>query len=101
MSSRSRRRGIERHSGELTMSTQTTAAPRTGPGIEAAPGQRFVIYDADWRMYEGFLELFKERVRLTYDRGRLELMSPSFAHESAGAILGRLVETLAEELNLP
>jgi Uma2 family endonuclease len=83
------------------MSTQAPAAPSAGPKIEVAPGQRFVVYDADWRMYEQFLDLLGNHVRLTYDRGRLELMSPSYAHESAGAILGRLVETLAEELNLP
>ena len=39
-------------------------------------------------------------IRLTYDRGDLEFMAPSFNHERCAGRLGRLVETLAEELDI-
>lgn len=57
----------------------------------------------DWRMYTRFLHLFAERpgYRLTYDRGRLEIMSPLPEHESGVTFLGRLAITLTEELDLP
>ena len=46
---------------------------------------------------------FAERpgVRLTYDRGTLELKILSHEHESYGYLMGRIVDTLTEELGLP
>ncbi len=64
-------------------------------------GQRFVFDNASWALYQSLLTGSGDRVRLTYDRGKLELMSPSFEHETAGAVLGRLIGVLAEELNQP
>jgi Uma2 family endonuclease len=57
----------------------------------------------DWRTYARLLRVFAERpsLRLTYDRGVLEIMSPLHEHESDGRFLGRLVVTLTEELSLP
>src|SRR5437016_14392632 len=46
-------------------------------------------------------ELADRGVLLTYDRGNLELMAPSFRHESLSAILGRFIEILTMELNIP
>ena len=40
-------------------------------------------------------------VRLTYDRGELEIMSPSLEHDDDSSILGRMVGILTEELDLP
>jgi Uma2 family endonuclease len=61
------------------------------------------LSDVDWRTYSRFLRLFENRpgYRLTYDRGELEIMSPSFVHDSADRILFRMVVTLTEELGLP
>lgn len=39
-------------------------------------------------------------MRLTYDRGLLEIRMPSDPHETYKKLLGRLVEALTEELNL-
>jgi Uma2 family endonuclease len=64
--------------------------------------QRFVLYNVGWQGYEAMLQLVGDRpVRLTYDRGNLELMSPSKKHEKNKGLLGRLVETLTEELEIP
>lgn len=64
---------------------------------------RILIDNVDWRSYTRFLYLFAERpsYRLTYDRGRLEIMSPLPLHERGANILGRLAITLTEELGQP
>jgi Uma2 family endonuclease len=55
-----------------------------------------------WQTYENLLtELsVNRRLRLTYNRGTLEIMVPSPEHESYKTIVGRFVETLAEELEI-
>jgi Uma2 family endonuclease len=64
--------------------------------------QRVVLRGLDWEIYETLLHhLEGQPIRLTYDRGDLELMSPSAEHEEFGNLLGRMVETLTEELRLP
>lgn len=55
-----------------------------------------------WQTYENLLtELSSSRrLKLTYNRGNLEIMVPSPEHESYKKVLGRFVETLAEELDV-
>ncbi|MBW4570361.1 MAG: Uma2 family endonuclease [Tolypothrix carrinoi HA7290-LM1] len=55
-----------------------------------------------WQTYETLLtELsYSRRMRLTYNRGNLEIMAPSPEHEIYKKTMGRFVETLAEELNI-
>jgi Uma2 family endonuclease len=55
-----------------------------------------------WQTYETLLtELsYNRRLRLTYNRGNLEIMAPSPEHERYKEVLGRFVETLAEELEV-
>jgi Uma2 family endonuclease len=54
-----------------------------------------------WQTYERLLtELSDRRLRLTYNRGSLEIMSPSPEHEFGKEMLGRFVETLAEEFEI-
>jgi Uma2 family endonuclease len=55
-----------------------------------------------WQTYENLLTELSasRRLRLTYNRGTLEIMVPSPEHESYKKILGRFVETLAEELEI-
>jgi Uma2 family endonuclease len=64
---------------------------------------RLLLDNVDWRTYTRFLYLFAERpgYRLTYDRGRLEIMGPLPLHERCANLLGRLAITLTEELGLP
>jgi len=56
-----------------------------------------------WRTYTRLLRAFAERpaFRLTYDRGTLEIMSPLAEREGSAYVLGRFVDVLTEELNLP
>lgn len=62
-----------------------------------------VLHDIDWKTYSRLLRIFENRrgFRLTYDRGILEIMPPLWTHEQAGRMIGRFVDVLTEELNLP
>jgi Uma2 family endonuclease len=73
------------------------------PTFHAPSEQRFLLQGVSWRTYGRLLRAFADRpgVRLTYDRGTLELMTLSHEHESLGHLLGRLVVALTEELGLP
>ncbi|MEM9542115.1 MAG: Uma2 family endonuclease [Cyanobacteria bacterium P01_E01_bin.42] len=54
-----------------------------------------------WKTYENLLEdLQNRRLRLTYYRGSLEILTPSPEHELNKEVMGRFVETLAEELEV-
>ncbi len=54
-----------------------------------------------WPTYETLLiELEHRHLRLTYNHGNLEIMSPSPEHERYKQTLGRFVETIAEEMNI-
>ncbi len=64
--------------------------------------QRFVLHDVGWAFYDELLSRLGDRpVFVTYDRGSLELMSPSDKHERCAALAGRLVEELTLELGIP
>ena len=54
-----------------------------------------------WQTYETLLkELSDRHLRLTYNRGNLEIMAPSPEHERFKKVSGRFIETLAEELDI-
>jgi Uma2 family endonuclease len=64
--------------------------------------QRLILDNVTWNGYTRLLRSFEGRhLRLTYDRGTLEIMTLSHQHENLGWFLGRLVVVLTEELNLP
>jgi Uma2 family endonuclease len=64
--------------------------------------RRFLLYDVGWGGYQSLLKLVGGRgIRLTYDRGNVELMSPLIIHERFKGLLGRMIEALTEELDIP
>jgi Uma2 family endonuclease len=71
--------------------------------VSAATGRYVRLSDIDWRTYTRLLRVFAEHpgVRLTYDRGELEIMSPLLEHDDDSRFLGDLVFVLTEELGLP
>jgi Uma2 family endonuclease len=78
------------------------AIAATTPSAETGADRRFVLHGVSWRFYQTFLaEMADRRIFLTYDRGNLEIMSPSEKHARSSCLLGRVVEILAEELDLP
>jgi Uma2 family endonuclease len=71
--------------------------------VQAPTEQRLVLHGVPWATYERLLRAFADRpgVRLTFDRGTLEIMTLSYEHERLVHLLDRLVVALTEELNLP
>jgi Uma2 family endonuclease len=65
-------------------------------------GNSITLHGIDWRTYSCLLRAFENRsgVRLTYDRGSLQIMTPLLEHESPAALLARFVIVLTEELGL-
>jgi Uma2 family endonuclease len=82
------------------MATTVEAGTRAS-GLE--PERRFLLHGVGWAGYETLLGVVGDRrsVRMTYDRGDLELMSPSSEHDLLRSRLARLIETLTYELDLP
>jgi Uma2 family endonuclease len=66
------------------------------------PEKRVVLESVSWETYEHLLSdhLDKSVPRFTFDRGRLEIMSPSSEHEEYKQTLTLLVEILAEGLGV-
>jgi Uma2 family endonuclease len=72
--------------------------------VQAPPtGDYLRLSGIDWKTYTLLLRAFagQRGLRLTYDRGELEIMSPSFLHEDNSRFLGDMVCYLTEELGLP
>ena len=73
------------------MSTATQPNVESKTEVPAAPGElRFVLPGIGWEGYEKLLEILGDRpIRVTYDRGNVELMLPLFersARESVSPI---------------
>jgi Uma2 family endonuclease len=67
----------------------------------APPDEIIRLSGISWKTYETLLEeLSERRFRLTYNRGNLEIMAPSPEHELNKRVLGRFIETIAEELEV-
>ena len=60
-----------------------------------------VLKNISWQTYESLLKDLAEQagVRLTYDRGTLEIMTPLAPHEKYSELLGNFVEVVTDELN--
>jgi Uma2 family endonuclease len=63
---------------------------------------RFVFDGVSWDDYEAMLRIVGNRpIRVTYDRGRMEIMSPLWTHGNPSYLLGRIVDVMVEELGVP
>jgi Uma2 family endonuclease len=65
------------------------------------PDEIIRLSGISWKTYETLLEeLSDRRLRLTYNRGNLEIMAPSPEHELSKEVLGRFIDTIAEEFDV-
>jgi Uma2 family endonuclease len=66
------------------------------------PGTTLVAYDVPWEDYERLLEELEDRpgFRVTYDQGRLEIMSPRPKHERYKSFLDRMIIAVADYLDV-
>jgi len=63
--------------------------------------RRLVLRDVPWGDYERLLGLFADRpLRLTYDRGTLEIMAPLSIHERYKMLIGRMIDVMTLEWGL-
>lgn len=81
---------IRRH----PMSTATITFP--------APGESVVHHNVDWETYEVLRDDDEYyNIRMTYDDGNLELMSPSRVHERFSRLTDRFINVWTEERRIP
>jgi len=69
--------------------------------VQIPAEQRLRLSLIPWETYVAYSDgLGPRHVRVTYDQGEMELMTPSFWHENRKTLLGRLIEVLLEEMNI-
>jgi Uma2 family endonuclease len=63
---------------------------------------RVILPNISWQTYQSLIRDFEQEpaIRLTYDRGMLEIRMPLDPHETYKKVLGRLVEAATEELDI-
>jgi Uma2 family endonuclease len=67
------------------------------------PEEPVLLEGVSWELYEEFLEELdrnKRHLRVTYDEGRLEILTLGNRHEQNKKLLGRLVEMYGLEMDL-
>ena len=70
--------------------------------VESETTGHVVLYPVSWPTYKALVaEVDCPGTRFTYDRGTLEIRSPSYRHERFKKLLCRMIHTLTEELWIP
>jgi Uma2 family endonuclease len=71
--------------------------------MTSEPDERVVIPGVDWAFYEQLVDSIPEGVNLhvDYDGKDLEIMSISLLHDDTKGLLGRVVQLVAEECEIP
>jgi Uma2 family endonuclease len=66
------------------------------------PAEHMVLDSVSWEFYEHFLNETNElHYYTTFDRGRMEIMSPLPQHEIWGGWIGRLIELICLDRSIP
>jgi Uma2 family endonuclease len=79
------------------MATATVVTP-----VQQHNEEYVLLHGVRWSTYEALLEDLEGcRKRLTYDDGSLEIMTISSRHEWSKSLIGRMIEAMTEELNIP
>src|SRR4051812_10357171 len=84
----------------LPVARADSAAPER-PSVVYAP---IVLEGVSWGVYEQLRDQTDragQRLYLTYDRGKLEIMAPSPFHERSKMMLGSFITILRMELRIP
>ena len=86
---------------ERTVDPATEADPPLGTGSPVIE-QRFALNSIDWQSYRAISHALTGRhLRITYDRGRLELMTISSLHGTLCRLVYTIISVLTEEFQLP
>ncbi|MFI5380867.1 MAG: Uma2 family endonuclease [Tepidisphaerales bacterium] len=82
--------------------SRTIAQPRPPLNLPLDQVQHVVLEGISWGSYEKLLKEIGDRpLRVTFDEGSLEIMSPLPEHEHPKRFIGRLIEMLAFTLDRP
>jgi len=99
-----------------TKSPTTVPVPRNGPAVAAGvpsldeiyrltavPEERVVFRNVDWSFYEQLVDSIPEssNIHVDYDGKDLEVMAKGKRHERYNKLLGRFVDIVTEELEIP
>jgi Uma2 family endonuclease len=61
-----------------------------------------VLHNISWETYKTLRDdEYNRHIRLTFNRGELEIMSPSREHERIKRLIGRMIEAVTEVLDIP
>src|SRR5207237_1243772 len=84
-----------------TMRTMSTRVSDYMDAIEHLPeGGILIFHDVSWNDYDQLVEDLAERhFRVSYDCGRLEIVSPARPHGIYASMIEYLVRILSEELD--
>ncbi|HMB04478.1 MAG TPA: Uma2 family endonuclease [Isosphaeraceae bacterium] len=94
--------GVQSPEGPEEGSSMAATTEPNPPAASTDTDRRFVLDNLGWQGYETMLQLVGDRpIRLTYDRGKLELMSPSPEHEKSKRLHDILIQALVEEFEIP
>jgi len=78
------------------------ATATVSPPVQSHENEYVLLHGVRWSTYEALLEDMGDRhIRLTYDNGSLEIMTLSPRHEWSKKLIGRMIEAMTEELNIP
>lgn len=83
---------------------QMKSQPRSKRSLPVRTPERsehIVLYDVPWEAYQRILDAFGDRrLRHSYLCGTLEIMSPMKSHDAIKTFLGRMIETIADVLDI-
>ncbi len=84
------------------MTEEATTADEIDTDFVASNGGGAILHDISWKMYRRLRKMRANcNIRMTYDRGELEIMSPSPMHEWIATLVGRLIDIWTVEQNIP
>ncbi len=84
-----------------TLEIMSTSSP-PAPHAWTSDAQRFLFHFVSWEDYETILKaLDAHHLRITYDRGDLEIMTLSSEHERHKSLLKLFLQVMVEEFRVP
>ncbi len=85
------------------LTKEPSAEPSQAGRKADRPVQQFVLDGVSYDQFVALTDAFGDRsgLRVSYDGDRFEIMSPSRRHERQKKIIGRLIEQMTLELDIP
>src|SRR2546421_3391251 len=86
----------------MTTALDTLAKAKRDKASPPREAEMIELWNVSWDTYERLVnDLAEQHIRITYDNGRMVLMSPLPRHDKVKKLVGRMIETAALELDIP